>query len=374
MMICLRKYKLISSLLVFLVFISGCASKNPESKVVSKRSPEAGIKFKAQQKPFSYIKVERTNGTVFELHVASRKLVPIRGKKPEIWLVAVTHIGESNYYSELQQHLDGMTLVLFEGIRMNSFKRNKTDESSKPGLNKEGSSMMDKQSTSPNEAKIPKGVENTIQAKLARSLGLAFQLEAIDYARSNFDNCDMNIEQLETIFSGRNSSTGSKGKEPNQEWENLKGLYLGDSLTSMIADLVLRIIGSSPRMGALMKIVFIETLSKIEGDFGEWEGMPESMKELLKVLIQERNHIIVKRLKEVLPRMKKGGRIALFYGAAHMYDLESRICAEFGYKPVEERWFKAFSVDGKKYGITEFEINFMRRIVESTIREMKVKN
>ena len=364
-----RKYTFIAGLFAILLLFVGCATKKSGSEGVGSSEALSRPPTNKIQNAFSYLKVVKTNDASVELQVAVKKLVPLKGRKPEIWLVAVTHIGESNYYSELQRHLDKMSLVLFEGIRMaeNTAKPSKPDSKKLP---------KDLKLSEPekNPSKVSGKATDSIQYKLARSLGLVFQLEAIDYSKPNFENCDMNITQLEQIFS-KETSTSQTGKEDtNQEWEQLKGLYLGDSLASVFADLLLKVVGSSPKMSAMMKIVFIESLSKIEGDFDRWEGMPEGMRDLLKVLIRERNNVIIARLREVLPRLKKQDSIALFYGAAHMYDLESRVCSEFKYKPTETIWFKAFGVDGEQYGISEFEYAFIRRLVENTIRQMKHGN
>lgn len=369
-MICFKRYGCFLGFLIILSLTVGCATKNPDSQAIS--SPQALRQSSTNgiQSTFSYLKVVRTNSTSLELQVAVRKLAPLKGKKPCIWLVAVTHIGESNYYSEIQQHLDSMNLVLFEGIKM-SGKIGQAKPAKSNSKSKFNEAKLQNSVEQNNSDNLSSKVTDSIQSKLARSLGLAFQLEAIDYSKPNFENCDMDIAQLEKIFSKKEVATEGKYSEAGQEWEKLKGLYLGDSFASVIADLLLKFVGSSPRMSALMKIVFIETLSKIEGDLEQWEGMPDSMRELLKVLIKERNNVIIARLREVLPKLKKQDSVALFYGAAHMYDLEARVCKEFGYKPSETIWFKAFSVDGDKYGISEFEFNFVRRLVDNTIRRMK---
>lgn len=360
-------------LIALLVAVCGCASKDTDSKNVSPPKAHAIAKSEDSRTQFSYMRVARTNAASVELYVACRKLVPIKGKKPEIWLVAATHIGESNYYHDLQRHLDNMTLVLFEGIRMYSTNKKTNADLSNPISDDFNKNSLHQTFTQSESDKISKDIGNSIQFKLAKSLGLAFQLEAIDYSKPNFKNCDMDITQLEEILANRKPTSEGSEEVVNEEWEKLKGLYLGDSIASMVADLLLRLIGSSPRMVALTKIALIETISKVEGDIGRWEGIPESMQELLNVLIAERNKIIISKLKKVIPQMKKGDTIALFYGAAHMQDLETRIRSEFGYKPSGEIWYKAFGVDTSKYGISEFEINLLKRIIDNTIKQMKEK-
>ena len=69
------------------------------------------------------MRVARPDGDTVELQIAVRKFLPPRGDGPAIWLAGASHIGESNYYTALQAHLDARTLVLYEGVGEHARKR-----------------------------------------------------------------------------------------------------------------------------------------------------------------------------------------------------------------------------------------------------------
>jgi hypothetical protein len=113
-----------------------------------------------------YLKIVRISDEKLELQVAVRRLVPQKGRGAEIWLVGVTHIGESNYYSDLQTFLNKMTLVLYEGVGFSKTNKNQSTEFKNPAGNK---NITNENTT-----------DSSFQSKLAHSLGLVFQLDAID--------------------------------------------------------------------------------------------------------------------------------------------------------------------------------------------------
>jgi len=56
--------------------------------------------------------------------------------------------------------------------------------------------------------------------------------------------------------------------------------------------------------------------------------------------------------------------IAIFYGAAHMEDMERQLTRELHYMPVREHWFSAFSVDLAKAQINDSELKFVQSFVD----------
>src|SRR5436305_4423793 len=66
--------------------------------------------------PASYVRTSNSDSNILELQIAARRFVPTRGKGPTVWLTGVSHLGTSNYFAALQQHLNAQTLVLFEGV------------------------------------------------------------------------------------------------------------------------------------------------------------------------------------------------------------------------------------------------------------------
>src|SRR5216683_6244426 len=88
------------------LFLAACSAPNRTKRTaVNEPSPV----------PEPYVRIINGSNTV-QLQIAARKFVPAHGKLPLIWLTSVSHIGEPKYFAALQHHLDGQTLVLFEGI------------------------------------------------------------------------------------------------------------------------------------------------------------------------------------------------------------------------------------------------------------------
>jgi hypothetical protein len=59
------------------------------------------------------------------------------------------------------------------------------------------------------------------------------------------------------------------------------------------------------------------------------------------VIVSERNKQAVKVLREEIKKGRK--RLGIFYGAAHMPDLERRL-RDLGFKKVKEKWLRAWDV------------------------------
>ena len=57
-------------------------------------------------------------------------------------------------------------------------------------------------------------------------------------------------------------------------------------------------------------------------------------------------------------------KIAIFYGAAHMNDLEHRIRTELEYRPGTVRWLPAVTVQPAKAGLTDGEISTIRGLIK----------
>lgn len=301
--------------------------------------------------PAPYLRVTRSDSNLVQLQIAVRKFVPARRSAPIIWLSGASHIGESNYFGGLQKHLDDQTLVLFEGIR----DRHQKDSSSA--------------SARPTENVVteanPSDAGPSLQMTLAESLGLIFQLKAIDYQRPHFRNSDLSIQQLQHLMQEKQKGLASgTGGNVNKQFETLMEIMDERSLLGALAKIVVNVLGSSPKLQAITKLALIETLGQLKGDVSQLKGLPPEMSELVKVLIQARNQAVVDDLKAELQKKARPRSIAVFYGAGHMEDLEKRLRSELKYRPAEEFWLTAFSVDLEKAGVTDAEVQLIRSLTK----------
>jgi len=270
------------------------------------------------------------------LQIALRRFLPERGRGPVIWLVGASHIGEPNYFAMLQQHLDTLPLVLFEGVGAN-LKKLRFD---------------------PDE-------QASVQYALATSLGLAFQLSAIDYDRPQFRNSDLSIAQLQQLLlrGSREGGSGSSTKA-GQEFQQLLQVMDGSSWLGALVHVGLKIIGSSPKLQAMTKVVLIETLGQIQGDMSQLKGVPPEIQKLLVVIIQERNKVVLTDLKSALRSDRPPCSLAIFYGAGHMADLEKRLRSELNYRPRGDVWLTALSVNPRQAGLSSAELEAMRGLIK----------
>lgn len=331
-----------------LVFV-GCARLHPAASSARNSPPEP------------YVRIASSDSNHVALQIAARQFVPPRGGEPIIWLVGVSHIGETNYYAELQAQLDAQTLVLFEGVGAAEAQSATNNESPDEAVNK------------PTEApESNDGNRASLQSAMAAALGLVFQLDAIDYRRPNFRNSDLSIAQLRELMAEQEAGSATPGA--SQSFENLVGLMEGNSWFDWLIQAALRFLGVNPKFQALGRLALIDLLGQLQGDPSRLEGLPPDMKQLLEVLLQRRNEKVITDLKAELPAIDRHSSIAVFFGTGHMPDLEKRLRTQLKYKPKRELWFTAFDVDLAKSQVSANERAFIDDFVKWQLAEASRKS
>jgi|GEM_PF-1803671 len=289
----------------------------------------------------TFIRTQSPPDGINSLQTLSAEYRPASGVGPSIWLIGVAHLGTPEYYGGLQKRLDAQTRVLFEGVGAE-----KLSEGAKLD-NSEG-----------------------IQAKLAQSLGLVFQLDAIDYHRKHFINSDLTADALNEAIERRATEPAapeptapleSKGKSPeetakksttalpgkvNQETfgQLMDALHgkgeMAESLNGMVT-----LLGSTPEMRETTKTMFVEALGQAGELIDLAKAASPEMKNLFEVLITERNAQVIHQLDAQLHQLKTGQSVAVFYGAAHMDEIARRVTADLHYIPANQAWDTAFTAD-----------------------------
>jgi hypothetical protein len=215
-------------------------------------------------------------------------------------LYGVVHIAEADYYARVQQDLDSYTTVLYEGVA--------------PG------------SQEPTEADKSLG---DLQKVMGEMLGLTFQKDGIDYTRSNLVHADMNMDELkERLGGGTINPMGQMLSE-----EQLKSMAPIFKLFAGFGKMMMK---SNPELRDRTKAQFAQQMAG--ADMGKLGGqMGERM---ARVILIDRNEVAMKVLGQQLEQQDDGS-IAIFYGAAHMPDLEQRLEAQ-GFTLTEKRWMSAW--------------------------------
>jgi hypothetical protein len=313
----------------------------------------------ASGEPAPYLRTVDDKGGARILEVTARTLVSPKKDGPRVTLLGVSHLGNATYYEKIQKKLDDADLVLFEGV----------------GFGDEG--------TPKKKVEGESSAVSELQLSLARSMGLVFQLEAIRYDRAHFRNSDISSEALLARLQGdparhpgKDGRTGKDDVNGKSEKGNLQSRELmkalsGNSFVFNFLGKALSFFGKDPKFRALMKLAIVETLGSIEGDVSRLaEASGPGMEKFMRVLLEDRNAIVFRDLRKVLKGKNPPNSIVVFYGAAHMPDLENRLVRKLGFRPDGDEWLEAFGVNPEKAGLSAFEVGLVRKMIRMQIQKI----
>ena len=85
---------------------------------------------------------------------------------------------------------------------------------------------------------------------------------------------------------------------------------------------------------------------------------------MLEVIIRERNKVVFDDLKAALRAFSPPRSISVFYGAGHMADLEKLLRDELKYRPLDEVWLTALTVNTRTAGLSSAEMEMMRSLIQ----------
>lgn len=220
-------------------------------------------------------------------------------------LVGAIHVADGAYFAELDRRLAGYDVVLYELVG------------------------------EPGQVSAPRGgapsMVGLMQGGMKNALGLAFQLDEIDYARGNMVHADLTPNEFSASMRERKESflgmmfrawamamaEQGSGKAAGEEAEFLKALFADDRQLALKRVLAGQLSSQT------------ELLETLAGDDGS-------------TLITVRNQRALEVLGE---QLDAGARdIAIFYGAGHMPDFEKRLVDEFGMRRVSNEWIEAWDL------------------------------
>ncbi|CAG0999050.1 hypothetical protein PHYC_02751 [Phycisphaerales bacterium] len=193
-----------------------------------------------------------------------------------------------------------------------------------------------------------------LQAKMARALGLEFQLTAIDYNRPNWRNSDLSIDEVQSRLDAKGAGD-----------EMLFQMLDGSSMMAQVAGAFLGVIERNKEMGFLIKALMVETLAQAD-DIMKAQG--GEMGALMEVILLDRNTAVLADLRRTLDTDKHAKEIALFYGAGHLPDLEKHLEADFNYSFKETRWLTAIDVDLTQIPGGKEQIEQMNQMIKTMTR------
>ncbi len=348
-----RRRVLPGSLVLLMACLAGCSTP---------RAPDIATPESLSPQP--YTRVTHSDTNTVRLQIAIREFVPGGHRGPSIWLVGTSHIGDPAYYHALQGYLDARTVVLYEGINTEAHRNHV------PGA----APVFRPPAASPSPDPPRSAAEGfSMQATMAKSLGLVFQLDAIDYNRANFLNSDLSLAQLQRLMTTAPAATGASGAQTtaNPSFNSLLQIMDGSSFLGSLFKIGLQFVGANPKLQALVKLALIEALGQLKGDFSQMRGLPPDMKEMVKVLIDARNQNVIADLQTERKLVPRSGSIAVFYGTGHMEDLERRVTRDLHYRPSHEVWLTAFSIDVGRSGLSSTEVQAMRNLVQWQLGQLQ---
>lgn len=224
-------------------------------------------------------------------------------------LVGAVHVGDKAYYAALNKEFEQYDALLYELV-------------------------------APKDTKIPKerkgnpgSAVGTLQVGMKEMLDLEFQLDQVDYSPKNFVHADMSPEEFAKSMTDR-------GESFTKMFFKMMGYGMsqqGKAGSTSEVDLLMALF--SKNRAFKMKVAMAEQFDNMEGQMDVLSG-PEGS-----TILTERN----RKAFEVLDRELKAGKkkLGVFYGAAHLPDMEQRLIDDFGMKRSGERWVTAWSLTEK---------------------------
>jgi len=271
----------------------------------------------AQAKPAQpqFIRVRRDDqGQPLAMETAVVRYVPAAEGAEGIVvdLIGAVHVGDKSYYDELNKLFESYDVLLYELVAPEGTK-----------IPKEGRK-------GPSAHPI-----GAMQDGMSAILELQHQLDSIDYTKANFVHADMSPEDFA-------KSMEKRGESFMQMFFRLmgQGMAQGAAKGGGNNDLAMLVALFSKDRALKLKILMAEQFNDIGGALAVLDG-PEGS-----TILTERN----KKCFEVLSKELKDGKkkIGVFYGAAHLPDMERRLLADHGLKRDTENWLAAWNLQKKK--------------------------
>ncbi len=234
-------------------------------------------------------------------------------------LIGVVHIGEQAYYEDLNALFATYDALLYELVAPESYRPTKDRSVGGLGLFQKGFGDL---------------------------LRLTFQLDHVDYQAENFVHADVTPRRLSELMDERG--------------ENLFSLVISAMLTSMKAQASIDP-EEAQAQGVEMLLALLSTddgrsLKKVLArQFGDLERIAAGLgdSKMGELLLTERNKACIEVVEEQLDDGDR--RLGVFYGAAHMPDLERRLHG-MGFERASDAWMDAWVVPPrpKKKAAEEF--------------------
>lgn len=233
-----------------------------------------------------------------------------RGNGSSVELIGAVHVGDTAYYDFLNERMETYDALLYEMV-------------GNPEELKDAEKLAANQNPLRMIMRMVKGI-----------LKLDYQLDAIDYSKENFVHADLDMEQFSGMMAerGENMFTILQNAMRN----SAKQSDTASTATAAPFDLAPILAAlASPDSASALKLVMAKQFdtADILLDSAESEGGT--------VILTERNKHVMKVIEEQSAAGKMN--LGVFYGAAHLADLERRLI-DAGYLKVANEWVTAWDI------------------------------
>lgn len=235
----------------------------------------------------------------------------VNGKQVVVDLIGAVHIADNTYYDQLNKAFEGYDVVLYE--------------------------LVAPRDTTPTPGQRSANPVSLLQLTMKNMLALQFQLDCIDYSKENFVHADMTPEEF-------SASMGQRGESMMQMFLRMFGQSIAmqsrDPARSGDADLLAALFAKPEDRALRLKRVMAEQFEDMEATTAVLDG-PEGS-----TIVTERNKAALRVLRQQLEAGH--ARIAIFYGAAHLADMDKRLAADFQLAPSGTKWLTAWHLAARE--------------------------
>jgi hypothetical protein len=231
-------------------------------------------------------------------------------KRPgvQVDLVGAVHVGDKAYYDELNKLFEKYDVVLYELV-------------------------------APEGTRIPKGGRKgpsthpigAMQEGMSAVLELSHQLNCVDYTQQNFVHADMSPDDF-------NKAMEDRGESFMQMFLRLMGTGIAQNAAGAgnVDEAGLLMALFSKDRAIKLKAILAQQFESLDGPLAALDGPGGS------AIITQRNKRCFEVLDKQLAASKK--KVAIFYGAAHLPDMERRLTSDYGFQRTSQSWLKAWNL------------------------------
>lgn len=257
-------------------------------------------------------KDERGRPLAMQVAIVRYQPATAAGKPVFVDLIGAVHVGDASYYKDLNERFEQYDALLYELVAP------------------EGTIVE------PGTKASNRNALGAMQNGMKNMLDLEHQLELVDYTKENFVHADMSPDEFFTSMKNRDES-----------FLKMYFRMIGQSLAQQSA---MTAGGATPDVD-MFKTLFAKDRTRqlkiaMAGQLAEMESLLTAFGgEEGSTLITERNKAALEVLREQIQAGKR--KLGVFYGAGHLADMDERLRADFGMKPVEITWLDAWDLGGK---------------------------